>query len=297
MVLLAESVAALLVVVGLVHAPLVAAVLVNRARRQADDTLLFQQCVSRGMIRTRRLFSKLPGPPRCRICYLPFGGLGPFLFATSPSPQNPNFCRVCFERLPVGGHEMELGVLFADVRGFTTLAEKLTPEELSHLSRRFFRVATEVLIRHDAVIDGFMGDGIIGLFLPPIPTLGDRTCDEMLAAACELVHELSTELDGPPLQVGAAIHYGTAQVGNLGTRIVKEFCAVGDVVTTAARLQQRAAGGEVLVSDHAWQRLTERDASALRSTLRLRGKSSRVPVHRVSATGFAPAEAVPTGTA
>lgn len=261
-----------------------------RANRRRHDAKLFEDCVSRSMQRTRRLLAHIPGPPRCRICYLPFGGVGR-LFPASPSRVNPNFCRVCFERLPEGAQAMDIGVLFADVRGFTRLAEQMPASEVTALSRRFFGVATDVLARHDAIIDSFMGDGIMALFLPAIPTLRDHTSDEMLAAAVEIISRLADPADGQPIAVGAAVHFGPAMVGNLGRGVVKEFCAVGDVVNTTARLQQRAAAGEVLVSDDAWDRLTRCDARGVHRTLSLRGKSARVGAHRIQAVdGLAPIE-------
>lgn len=240
-----------------------------RARRAGSDAMLFAQCVSRGMRRTRRLLTRIPGPPRCRICYLPFGGIGR-LFPMSPSSVNPNYCRVCFERLPEGAHQMEVGVLFVDIRGWTSLAEQLPPAELASLSSRFFRVVSDVLVRHDAIVDSFLGDGVLALFLPAIPTLGARACDEMLAAASGIAHEL-----GPSIPVGAAMHFGTAMVGNVRRGPVKAFCAVGDVVNTAARLQERAAPGEVIVSDEAWARLTDAPYARHRR-FSLRGKSHPV---------------------
>jgi adenylate cyclase len=260
----------------------------TRVRRSRSDSMLFAQCVSRGMRRTRRVLTRIPGPPRCRICYLPFGGIGR-LFPMSPSSVNPNYCRVCFERLPEGAHEMEVGALFVDIRGFTALGEQLTPVELARLSAKFFAVVTEVLVRHDAIVDSFLGDGVLALFLPVIPTLGSRACDEMLAAATGITRELGTAIP-----VGAAMHFGTAMVGNVRRGPVKEFCAVGDVINTAARLQERAAPGEVIVSDEAWERLTMAP-DARHRTFSLRGKLTPVGARRLAISDVVPACEQPAG--
>jgi adenylate cyclase len=229
----------------------------------------------------------VPGPPRCRICYVPFGGIGR-LFPMLPSSLNPNYCRVCFERLPEGAEPMEIGVLFIDIRGFTALAERLSPKELSAVSAQFYAVTTDALVRHDAIIDSFLGDGVLALFLPLIPTLGPRTCDAMFEAATDVIHRL-----GESLPVGAAMHFGTAMVGNVRRGPVKDFCAIGDVVNTTARLQGRAGPGELLVSNEAWARLTDAHQGR-HSTYRLRGKAAPVGAWRVFA-GKHPAQAEPRG--
>lgn len=252
-----------------------------RVRRSRVDSILFEQCVSRGMQRTRRLLTLLPGPPRCRICYIPFGGIGR-LFPMLPSSLNPNYCRVCFERLPEGSQPMDIGVLFIDIRGFTALAERLSPKELVALSARFFAVTTDALVRHDAMVDSFLGDGVLALFLPVIPTLGTQTCDAMLSAASAVMRQL-----GESIPVGAAMHFGPAMVGNVRRGPVKDFCAIGDVVNTAARLQERAGPGELLISDEAWARLTH-EPPGRRSTFQLRGKAEPVGAWRVTAWTAAP---------
>jgi adenylate cyclase len=82
----------------------------------------------------------------------------------------------------MGGQEMSVGVLFADVRGFTALAESQTPQDTTRLLNRFYDVATDVLTERDAIFDKMMGDEFMALFLPMIPSLGDRTCDVLADA-------------------------------------------------------------------------------------------------------------------
>jgi adenylate cyclase len=82
------------------------------------------------LLRAHRVFRHLPGPPRCKVCCVPFGGLGgklAGLIGYQPSRKNPNICAVCCERLPPGGAEVDIAVLFADLRGSTSLGERLGP--------------------------------------------------------------------------------------------------------------------------------------------------------------------------
>jgi adenylate cyclase len=196
------------------------------------------------------VLSALPRSPRCRICGAPFAGfasrvLGPLGYR--PSRKNPHFCATCIEFAPPGGMTTTIGVLFADVRGFTGLAERTSPHDLSVLLRRFYALAEEALFP-EALIDKLIGDAVMALYIPLLAGLLDpqRT---MLSQARKLLTGLGHgSAGGPVLEVGVGIDYGQAFVGNIGERWLFDFTAVGDVVNTASRLEGAAAGGEILVS-------------------------------------------------
>ena len=116
----------------------------------------------------QRIFRRLPSDPRCKLCLNPFGGVGGKLFGVigrKPSRKNPKICQYCFDHLPPGGIEIDIGVLFADVRNSTAMGETSTASDFAKQLNRFYAVATEVLIRHDGLIDKLMGDEVMGLFL------------------------------------------------------------------------------------------------------------------------------------
>jgi adenylate cyclase len=122
--------------------------------------------------RKRRLFKRLPGSHRCKVCLAPFQGAGStisrYLYSKRPSLLNPNLCNNCenFARTHLGGVEIELSLLFADVRGSTTIAEKMRPVEFHKLINRFYSVATKVLADTDALIDKIIGDQAAGMYVP-----------------------------------------------------------------------------------------------------------------------------------
>src|SRR5881296_505951 len=107
--------------------------------------------------RGQRLFRRLPHDPRCKLCQNPFGGVGGKLvglMGRKPSRKNPNLCQYCFDHLPSGGIEIDIGVVFADVRSSTTMGEQST--------------ATDVLIHHDGLVDKLIGDEVMALFISGI---------------------------------------------------------------------------------------------------------------------------------
>jgi adenylate cyclase len=229
----------------------------------------------------RRVMRALPHGPRCKYCYAPFKGIGPVfrIAGFGPSRLNPTLCNSCFEKLPLGGEEMEVGVLFVDVRGFTGMAERMPPAELQERLHRFYRIAGDVLVAHDGLIDKLVGDEVMALFLPPISD--HDAVEQMVEAGLELVRRVSTEV-GLPL--GAGADFGVAFVGNVGpSEEAKNFTALGDVVNTASRLQGAAEAGRLVLSERVWSRVAERYPDAERVELDLKNKSAPVAARILAA--------------
>jgi adenylate cyclase len=222
------------------------------------------------------LFRYLPGPPRCKICHNPFGGIGGklvALFGFTPSRKNPNVCVTCCEKLPPGGAEVDIAVLFVDVRGSTALGEQLAPSAYAGLLNRFYRAATEVLIRHDAIIDKLIGDEVMALFIRGI--CGPEYHRRAVEAAAALLQAVGYgRSEGPWLALGGAVNSGMTYVGNVGSEGVVDFTALGDTVNTASRLASSAAAGEILLSETVYTKVAERFPNLAERTLALRGKEA-----------------------
>ena len=229
--------------------------------------------------RAQRIFRHLPSGPRCKLCHNPFGGVGGKLVGVvgfKPSRKNPNLCARCCDKLPAGGLELDVAVLFADVRGSTSLGERMDAASFADLLNRFYAMATEVLVRHDAIIDKLVGDEVMALFVPGIAGTAYRR--EAAMAATELMEALA---GGLSLPVGAAVHAGRAFMGNVGVGHVVDLTAVGDPVNTAARLQAEAAAGEVVLSDDVYAEVSDRFPDAGCRTVSIRGREAPIGVHVV----------------
>jgi adenylate cyclase len=243
------------------------------SRKRDGDDALFVFCEQDFPRHVRRFNRAIPAAPRCKLCMRPFGGIGRLLpgGGFSPSRKNPNFCKSCFEQAPIGCREIEIGVLFADVRGYTALSESRPTAEVAELMNRFYALATDVLMRHDAVIDKLIGDEVMALF---IPSWTPSAASQMVLAAADLLGGVGFGSDEEPwLPLGIGMDYGFASVGNVGSGEVKDFTAIGDVVNTAARLQACAEPGQLVMSERLYSAAGERGAGATAVQLELKGKT------------------------
>jgi adenylate cyclase len=254
------------------------------------DVAFFDELMNRHLPRAFiRVMRALPSEPRCRLCHAPYGGVGGRIMRRlgfGPSRKNPTLCNTCFEKAPMGGLEMEVGVLFADVRGFTSLAERMPPDEVAQLLNRFYAAASRILTR-SAIVDKLVGDEIMALYLPQL--LGEHWEDDLVRDATELLAAVGYRGgDEPWLPLGVGVDVGRAYVGNVGAGDVKDFTALGDVVNTAARLQSSASAGQVVVSERLFDRLATRPLDATATSFRLKGKE-QLEAARVIELGGAPA--------
>lgn len=231
--------------------------------------------------RTRRFFRAIPRSPRCKTCAAPFAG--PFrplfrLLGKEPFAKNPHYCRSCNEQLTrsQGGAEVPISMLFADVRGSTPLAERLGPVRLHELMSRFYGVGVEILTRRDALIERFMGDQVVGYFIPAFA--GADHARDALDAGRELLQATGNVPGQEPwVPIGIGVHTGDAFVGTVGSGDMLEFTALGENVNLAARLGSAAGAGEMLASD-ATATAAGVGADAERRDLELKGVTERMSV-------------------
>ena len=239
--------------------------------------------------RRRRMFRALPTDPRCRLCLRPFRGPGGLamriVMDARPSQLNPNLCNLCaeFAASNEGVVEVGLSMLFADVRGSTSLAETISPIAFTQLINRFYTVATEVLVKHDALIEKLVGDEVTGLFVPGFT--GSDHAAKAVTAARELLHVTGHEGSSEPwVPVGVGVHTGRAHVGSVGSKEsgMTDIVALGDDVNTAARLASHAAAGEIVLSEATIAAVGLDPDAHEKRVLDLKGKSDPFPVRVIN---------------
>ena len=233
----------------------------------------------------RRLLKHLPADVRCKLCGAPLEGpISPLMRIVGKGrwPKNPTFCRSCFTYLVDnrGGAEIECSLMFADVRGSTTIAEELRPVDVHALMNRFFMTAAKVLVDHDAIVDRFVGDQAIGIFVPALT--GDQHAARAIEAAQALLAATGHSDRTPWIPVGAGVHTGLAFVGSVGSEAHVDFTALGDTVNIAARLSSAAAVGETLVTLEAAASANLEAARFDRRELALKGRNAPTSVLVVS---------------
>ena len=222
----------------------------------------------------RGFFRHIPSNPRCKLCSSPFAGPGAPLMRLidrGPWAKSPTICGYCFKQLEKGrgGAEIELSLLFADVRGSTGLAESMGAESFRRLLDRFYHRATDVLLAHDAILDKFVGDEVVALFIPALA--GADHARRAVEAARDLLKVTGHGgAEDPWVPLGVGVHSGQAYVGTIGDSVT-DFTALGDTVNVTARLASAAVAGEILVSVDAAERAGLDDSAETR-TLNLRGR-------------------------
>jgi adenylate cyclase len=228
---------------------------------------------------------------RCKFCNAPFRGpyAGAFgVLGYTPSRKNPNICERCIERAPEGGALVPVSVLFADVRGYTSMAEQRSSVETTALLHRFYATASAALLAHDAILGQIAGDEVMAIFVPGLA--GSRFPRKAVEAASAILRGVGYgAAEGSWLPVGVGVCTGEEYVGNVGGGGFKDFTAIGDITNTAARLQASARGGQILVCSTTYGTVRDLYPSAEAGRLELKGRQAPVDSYRITVDGEPPA--------
>jgi len=187
----------------------------------------------------------------------------------------------------LGGQRREMSVLFSDIRGFTTAAEKLSPEEVVAQLNEYFSAMVEVLFRHQGTLDKFVGDMVMGLFGAPVSD--PRHADHAVAAAVDMVgtlERLNTAWEArgmPRMEIGIGVNSGEMIAGNIGSSSIMSYTVIGDAVNLGARLESlnKDYGTRILISEATRSRLTTAVPTREIGSVTVKGKTTAVLVHAV----------------
>lgn len=185
-------------------------------------------------------------------------------------------------RIELGGRDRDIAVLFVDIRGFTTLSESLSPEDVVGILNRYLGGVTEAVFRHEGTLDKFIGDAVMAVYNAPLdvedyPVKAVLTGLDIVRAAEELNAGLKRDYH-VEIACGVGIHCGRAVVGNIGCEYRMDYTAIGDTVNTAERLESMAKGGQVLLSEEMYERVREKFDATYIGEHSLKGKQEKIKV-------------------
>lgn len=190
--------------------------------------------------------------------------------------------------LDQAGTNKEVTMLFADIRGFTSMSERHAPEEMVKTLNEYFEVMVDVLFRHGGTLDKYVGDEIIGLFGAPVtqedsPGRAVR-CGLEMQKALEEFNRVRESNDLEPIHVGIGINTGNVIAGAIGSSRTLQYTVIGDAVNIASRLCSVAKAGEVIVSELTMGRVENKVLLEEGEPVKVKGKAKPLKIYR--ATGL-----------
>ncbi len=199
-------------------------------------------------------------------------------------------------RPEASGQQAFICALFSDVRGYTTMSEKMAPRDVLSLFNRYFQRMVDIVHRNDGAVIAFMGDGMMAIFGAPQPL--DNPCEAGYRAGIEMLRELE-ELNAEfaaeglaPLGIGVGLHAGEAVIGHVGSRTRHDYTAIGDAINVASRLESstKEAGFSLVCSSQVVERLADRSALRPLGLMNLKGHTpvdawGAVPVEKPASSG------------
>lgn len=231
--------------------------------------------------RLHRFFNVLPPrDPGCKLCHAPFQGFGGIvvntLYGRRQSSLNPHFCNICedFAKKFPGGAEVEMSMLFVDVRGSTALSESMSAMEFQKLINRFFVGTTKIIGDEFGLVEKLAGDAVAAFWGAGFAG------QDYVAKTVRAAQKIKKAMEQQNIPVGIGVHAGVAYFGAMGEENgLINISAIGDEVNTAARIASKAAAGEILISESALLSQQEIDPGELESrTLELKGISKPMMV-------------------
>jgi adenylate cyclase len=197
--------------------------------------------------------------------------------------QNP-------QRLKLGGETRELTVLFSDIRSFSAIAEGLSPEALVHLLNEYLTAMTQVIFRHNGLLDKYIGDGIMAVYGAPLhdPDHAYQACSSALEMMEELkvLHTRWVAQGLPRMNIGIGINTASMVVGNMGSELRFDYTVMGDGVNLASRLEgaNKAYGTNIIISESTWEQVRGRIATRELDVIRVQGKAQPTRIFEVLST-------------
>ena len=190
-------------------------------------------------------------------------------------------------KLKLGGDKKDLSVLFSDIRGFTTVSEKLSPEELVHLLNEYLTAMTDIVFEYEGLLDKYMGDAIMAVYGAPLdqPDHALRACRTALKmrVVLERLQKKWTEEGRPVLNIGVGINSGDMVVGNMGSEMRFDYTVMGDSVNLGSRLEgiNKEYGTGIVISEFTYERVKDTLLCRELDWVRVKGKKLPVKIYEL----------------
>ena len=189
-------------------------------------------------------------------------------------------------KLNLGGEQREVTILFTDIRGFTSMSEKMKPERVVTTLNEYFSDMIDIVFKNNGTLDKIIGDELMVLYGAPIS--GENDTVRAVETAVEMQHKIK-ELNidrkkrkEPPILVGAGINKGLVVSGNIGSRDLMDYTVIGDTVNVASRLCAAAGPGEIMVSRSVYGATKKEFSYDKLEPIKVKGKEKKVPVFLIN---------------
>jgi adenylate cyclase len=186
-----------------------------------------------------------------------------------------------------GGESKELSVLFSDIRGFTTISEGLTPDQLVHLLNEYFGQMTEIVFATDGTLDKYIGDAIMAFWGSPYPqedhAFRSCSCALQMARGLAALNAQWASAGQPPISIGIGLHTGLVNVGNMGSARRLSWTVMGDNVNLASRLEgiTKQYHVQIVISEATYRQVASQFVCRELDRIRVKGKSQPVNIYEL----------------
>lgn len=192
------------------------------------------------------------------------------------------------KNISLGGEERDITILFSDIRGFTSVSEKLSPKELVSLLNRYFNAMSGEIFKHKGILDKYIGDAIMAFWGAPVKD--EKQADNAVQAAIGMVKQLDNlnkeleEKNGTKIDIGIGIYSGQAIVGNIGSKIRFDYTAIGDSVNIASRVEglTKRYKTKIIISESVKDKIKNNYSLELLGSVEIRGRKQPVKLYKVA---------------
>jgi len=189
------------------------------------------------------------------------------------------------DMLKLGGQRKYLSVFFSDIRGFTSMSEKMEPEEVVQLLNEYLTEMTKIIFQFQGTLDKFIGDAVMAFwgapkYFPNHAELAVRAAVEMQKKVTELCEKWAIE-GRKKIGIGMGVNTGDVVIGNMGSQNFADYTVIGDNVNLAARLEENAKAGQILISQSTYDEIKDIVKVTKLEPLRVKGKEKAVQVYEV----------------